>query len=119
MNDVFITDVNNYILKHKKELNKEIGSIIKEYRIERNISTEKLASRICVSQPYVTQVEKGDVGISLNRFIMICNGLQINPKEILDKFLFYSKSNEDLFYKELQENKNMSVNLLEFMKNKI
>lgn len=118
MNDVFITDVNNYVYTHKKELNKEIGNIIKEYRIRNQISTEKLANRLCASQPYVTQLEKGEIGISLNKFIMICNALEIDSKEILDKFLFYSKNNEDLLYNELQEDKNISINILQYLKNK-
>lgn len=118
MDDILIMDVNNYVRSHKKELNKEIGDLIKKYRNEKNISTEQFASRLTVSQPYVVQLEKGDVGISLNKFIMICNALEIEPKEILDKFLFYSKNNEDLLYSKLQENKNLANNVLDFMKNK-
>ena len=118
MKNALIIDVNNYIRSHKKELNREIGDLIKKYRNEKNISTEEFANRLLASQPYIVQLEKGDVGISLNKFIMICNSLEIDPKEILDKFLFYSKSNEDLLYRELQESKNLSINLLKFIKNK-
>lgn len=118
MEEQLITEVNNYLKNHKKELNQEVGNIIKKYRTMKKISTEKLANRICVSQPYVIQLEKGDVGISLNRFIMICNALEINLNEILDDFLFCYKSNEDMLYKVLQEDKNISKNILQFIKSK-
>ena len=118
VDDILIMDVNNYIRSHKKELNREVGDLIKKIRNEKNILTEQFASRLNVSQPYVVQLEKGDVGISLNKFILICNALEIEPKEILDQFLLHSKNNEDILYKELQEDKNISKNILEFIKNK-
>ena len=39
-------------------------------------------------------------------------------KEILQMYLFCKETNEDYLYRELQENKNLSKNVLEFMKNK-
>lgn len=110
--------VNQYIFNHKKEFNKEIGLKIKEVRISKNISTSDLATRTLMTPTYIIQIENGIYGLTLNKFMIICNALEVEPKDILDEFVFGSKMNEDILYKELQNGKNLSKNISNYMKNK-
>ncbi len=110
--------VNQYIFNHKKEFNKEIGLKIKEIRISKNISTSDLATRTLMTPTYIIQIENGIYGLTLNKFMIICNALEVEPKDILDEFVFGSKMNEDILYKELQNGKNLSENISNYMKNK-
>lgn len=113
-----VLKVNNYIFTHRKEFNKEIGGMIKEWRIRKKLSLEEMATMTLMTPSYINQLERGINGITLNKFILICNALEINLKEILQMYLFCKETNEDYLYRELQENKNLSKNVLEFMKNK-
>ena len=106
------------VYNHKKEFNKEIGYKIKEIRVKKNISMEQIASRAIMVPPHITQLEKGINGMTLNKFVIICNALEISPQDVLECFLFGGKINEDLLYNKLQEEKNLSKNILEFMKQK-
>ena len=113
-----VLKVNNYVATHRKEFNKEIGNMIKEWRIKRNLSIEEMACLTFMGPSYINQLEKGINGVSLNKFILICNALEINLKEALEMYLYVKESNEDFLYKKLQEEKNISNNILEFMKEK-
>lgn len=113
-----ILKINTYINNHKNEFNKEIGIMIKEWRTKRNISLEEMSMMTLMSPSYINQLERGVNGISLNKFIIICNALKINLKEVLDEYMFTDIGNEDYLYKELQEGKNISENVIEFMKNR-
>ncbi len=110
--------VNQYIFDHKKEFNEEIGLKIKEIRLSKNISTSEIATRTMMSPTYILQIENGIYGLTLNKFMIICNALEVEPKEILDDFIFGSKYNEDTLYRELQNEKNLSKNISNYMKNK-
>lgn len=113
-----VLKVNNYVATHRTEFNKEIGNMIKEWRIKRNLSIEEMACLTFMGPSYINQLEKGTNGISLNKFILICNALEINLKEVLEMYLYTKESSEDYFFKELQEGKNISENVLNFMKYK-
>ncbi len=52
------------------------------------------------------------------KFIFICNALKQKPNHFLDNFLYYDDDNEDLLFKELQKDKNISKSLINYMKNK-
>lgn len=108
--------VNQYIFNHKKEFNIEIGSKIKELRTKKNISADQMAARTMMAPSYIMQIENGTNGVTLNKFVIICNALEIEPKEILDDFLYGSKTNEDLIYNELQKDKNLSRNIINYLK---
>lgn len=111
-----IIKVNQYFLNHKNNFNKEIGLIMKEARVKKHITAENLAERAITSSSYIKQIENGNYGLSLSKFIVICNSLEIKPQDIIENFIFGDKVNEDLIYIELQNGKNISKNILEFMK---
>ena len=118
MNNFEILNVNQYISNHKNELNKEIGGLIKQIRIKKKIPIEEMATITNTSPAYISQIENGINGITLNKFIQICNSLKINSQEVLGNFLLYQKEDEFLFCEELQCEKSLSRNILEVMKKK-
>lgn len=111
-----IVNVNQYILNHKKEFNKEIGEVIRNMRNQKDVSIDLMASRTLMQPSYIAQIENGVNGLTLNKFVMVCNALETDPGEVLENFLYTSKLNEDLLYNELQNGKNISKNILDFMK---
>lgn len=110
--------VNQYIQNHRSEFNKEIGLAIRNYRMSNNIPIHIVSERSMMAISYLNQIENGSNGISLIKFICICNALEANPQDIIQSFIFGGNKNEDLFYSELQKEKNLSKNILEFMKKK-
>lgn len=113
-----ITAINQYLLKHKENFNKDIGIIIKDIRFNKNISTEAFSGMISTSNSYVSQIEQGNNGLSLIKFILICNALKIKPNKLLDNFIYFDDDNEDILYNELQQDKNISENVINYIKNK-
>ncbi len=112
-----ILAVNSYILNHKEDFIKDIGEILKKERLNKKITIEEVALRTKTSSSYISQIEKGTYGLSLTKFIMICNAIEVN-ENILEKFLYAGKENEDLLYYELQKEKNISKNIIQYMKEK-
>lgn len=113
-----ITAINQYLLKHKENFNKDIGTIIKNIRFNKNISVEVFSGMISTSNSYVSQIEQGSNGLSLIKFILICNALKIKPNKLLDNFIYFDDDNEDILYNELQQDKNISENVINYIKNK-
>ena len=116
--DFNIQNMNQYILKEKKRLNEEIGEKLKGKRREKNISLLELAEKTNTSPTYISQIEKGEYSISLFKFIFFCNALEINVVEFLDEFIYKEKGNEDILFEKLQKEKNISSNILAFLKEK-
>lgn len=112
-----ILTVNTYILDHKEDFIKDIGEILKTERIKQNITLEEIALRSKSSTSYITQIEKGTYGLSLIKFITMCNALEVDEK-ILQRFLYYGKKNEDKLYYQLQKGKDISQNVIDYLKDK-
>ena len=113
-----IIRINDYILNHKSIFTKELGLEIKKIREERNLTAEKFAERAITPVSYLKQIENGEYGISLIKFIAICNALEIDPNMLISEFIIGNKTNDDLLFNEFQKNKNISKNIIEFMKQK-
>lgn len=113
-NNSDILAVNAYILEHKEEFVKDLGEVLKIERLKKNITLDEMALRTKSSTSYITQIEKGSYGLSLMKFITICNALEVDEK-ILGNFLYAGKKSEDLFYYELQKEKNLSENMLNYL----
>lgn len=113
-----IQDINDYIMKEKKKLNEEIGEKLREKRREKNVSLNELSLSTNTSPTYISQIEKGEYGMSLIKFILFCNALEIDILDFLQDFIFIEKVNEDILFDKLQGNKNIADNILEFMKEK-
>ena len=112
-----IVKINDYISNHKNVFLKEFGEEVKIIREEKRMTAEELAERALTTVNYIRQIECGDYGVSLTKFITICNALEINPSSLVCNFIV-GDANEDLMFNEFQKSKNISENILQYMKNK-
>lgn len=111
-----IQDINNYLLSEKKNFYKELGENLRKIRKGKSISINELSIRTLISVTYISQIEKGEYGMTLIKFISICNALGINPDFILKDFIVINSFNEDILFEKLQESKNLSINIIDFIK---
>lgn len=70
-------------MRVKKELNIQIGERIKLSREERGITQEQLAEAIDVSPQYISDLERGVVGISIPTLRRLCTHLAVSSDKIL------------------------------------
>lgn len=113
-----IIKVNQYIIDNKEKLNYELSECIRNLRISKKINKEEMAERTMTATSYISQIENGRYGLSVFKFLLICNALEVSPNEILESFLYGNKKNEDIFYNELQQEKDLSKNVINFLKKK-
>lgn len=73
------------------EICKLFGRNVKQYRINANISQEKLAELCGLHRTYISDVERGLRSISLNNIEKIAKSLNV---EIYKLFIFGGKNNE-------------------------
>lgn len=62
---------------------KEIGDRLRGARRKRGVTQEKLASILGTNQSHVSNVERGDRGLTIQQLVKICRALRISPVEIL------------------------------------
>lgn len=70
-------------MKEKKEINVQIGEQVKYAREQAKITQEQLAERIEVSPQYISDLERGVVGISISTLKKLCSVLHISSDQIL------------------------------------
>ena len=70
-------------MREKKEINIEIGSRVKQAREQANMTQERLAERIECSPQFVSDMERGVVGISLSTLRNLCLALGVSSDSIL------------------------------------
>lgn len=71
----------------QKYSGKYLGPRIKDARISKGISIQKLADQIGVLGNYVSQLENGDKMPSIDTFIRIANALNVTADELLCDYL--------------------------------
>ena len=70
-------------MRAKKQINIEIGEQIKLAREQAKLTQEQLAERIDVSPQFVSDLERGVVGISLATLKRACVALGVSSDQIL------------------------------------
>ena len=70
-------------MKEKKELNVQIGKRIKDARLEIGMTQATLAEQIDVSEQYISDLERGVVGTSIQTLIDICSALSVTSDSLL------------------------------------
>ncbi len=70
-------------MKKRKEVNVQIGGRIQKAREVSGYTQEKLANKIDVTTQYISDLERGVVGTSIQTLIKICNTLCISSDYIL------------------------------------
>lgn len=70
-------------MRERKEINVQIGERIKEARENAKLTQEQLAERVNVSPQYVSDLERGVVGVSISTLKRICSSLGVSSDQIL------------------------------------
>ena len=70
-------------MRVKKEINIQIGEQIKQARERAQLTQEQFAERIDVSTQYVSDLERGVVGVSIATLKRICTILCVSSDQIL------------------------------------
>lgn len=70
-------------MRVKKEINIQIGEQIKKAREQALLTQEQFAERIDVSPQYVSDLERGVVGVSISTLKRICIVLGVSSDQIL------------------------------------
>lgn len=70
-------------MREKKQINIEIGERIKKSREHINMTQEKLAEKIDVSPQYISDLERGVVGVALPTLKNICITLGVTSDSLL------------------------------------
>lgn len=71
-----------------------VGLRLKELRLKKNLSQEKLAYELEMDRTYIASVENGKRNISIKNLEKIWTFFQLSPKDFFDS---------DLFYKDIQD----------------
>lgn len=61
-----------------------IGQRIKQARLNKNMTQEKLAEKLDVSVTFLSRIERGTIVLNLKRLSEICSILEISEGEILN-----------------------------------
>ena len=72
---------------NKKEIDKVVGKVIKEFRIKKGLIQEELADRLNTSQKYISRVENGASGLGDAILIKCLNELEIAPNTLYEEFM--------------------------------
>lgn len=67
---------------------KLIATIIRERRLELNYSQDYVASKLSMSQNAYSKLEQGQTGVTLGKFMVICETLDLNTADFM---LLYAK----------------------------
>ncbi len=70
-------------MREKKEINIQIGEQIKAAREKAKLTQEQFSEKIEVSPQYVSDLERGVVGVSISTLKRICLVLGISSDQIL------------------------------------
>lgn len=63
--------------------NKNIGKILRKYRLENNYTQEDVSSITGLAPRYISQLERGLSNGSIDTLIKLCNAYNITPNHIL------------------------------------
>ena len=61
-----------------RKLRNDIGKKLKNLRLEKGLSQEKLAELVDLSREYITRVERGQKNISLKKLFAIADALEVD-----------------------------------------
>jgi ribosome-binding protein aMBF1 (putative translation factor) len=69
-----------------KDIDRVLGQVVKEIRLSKNLSQEKLAELGEFERSYISKVETGARSIQFITVVRLANALEIKPSELVKKF---------------------------------
>ena len=70
---------------------KECGARITEAREKNGLSRADLAKKLCITDKYLYQIERGEKGLSTERLVLLCEILGVSA----DRILFGAEPSEE------------------------
>ena len=70
-------------MENKEEILVKFGKKVKEYRVQKGISQEKLAELASLHRTYIGMIERAEKNITLLNIEKIAKALEIEPKDLL------------------------------------
>ena len=64
-------------------IEKAFGQVIRELRLERNLSQEKLSELCNLDRSYVSEIERGEKTVSIRTIMKIALGLDLKPSLLI------------------------------------
>lgn len=81
----------------RKEILQTIGKNIRSIRLSKGITQEAMAEKLNKSINFVSLLEKGSSGASLQTLVNICNILEVDANSILNGLLTYNIEEKDRY----------------------
>ena len=81
----------------RKEILQTVGKNIRSIRLSRGITQEAMAEKLNKSINFVSLLEKGSSGASLQTLVDICNILQVDANSIFKGLLTYNIEEKDRY----------------------
>lgn len=75
----------NQAMVKGQEIADTLGNIIRQLRMERNLSQEKLAELGNFERSYISKIENGERAIQVVTFIRFAKALNLNASELMSK----------------------------------
>lgn len=98
---------------------KEIGKNIKTAKLLKGLTQEYVAEKLDKSTNFVSLLERGQTGLSVNSIIDICNILEIEPNAIFNGLINYDSKNDKFIINSIcslsGEDKQIVSNLIEYI----
>ena len=88
----------------KSEMDKEFGSIIKQYRNSKGYTQADMSELLGISEKYVSRVETGIGGISKETLAKYVNILGISPNIMYKNFITNPKVEKEIKLSEIVSN---------------
>jgi len=73
-------------LRLKGEVLRMFGLTVRAYRLQAELTQEKLAERAGVDRTYVGGVERGERNVGLLNLVRLADALEISPAQLLERF---------------------------------
>lgn len=70
----------------RDEILRIFGERLRELRVERNLSQERLAELAEVDRNYIGQIERAERNVALVNIIRIAKALEVEPKDLFAPF---------------------------------
>lgn len=77
--------------KHNEERLKEFGLLIAKLRKERGLSLRELSARTGIEHKIINNIELNKRGLKLETLFRLADGLEVDPKDLLDFDLLKKK----------------------------
>lgn len=74
------------VMTDENDIEKAIGRVIRELRLEKDLSQEKLAELCNLDRSYYSELERGEKTMSIRTLYKIAKGLEIKPSNLMKKF---------------------------------